>query len=395
MNKIECDVLIFGGGVAGLWLLDELRRRSCRALLLESRALGAGQTIASQGILHGGLKYSLGGLVDASSRAVAEMPQRWRDSLAGSAAPDLRSVRVLSPCCYMWRTDSLASRAGLMAAKVVVRTAIEKTDADSRPQALAHCPGEVLRIDEQVLDARSLLEGFLAVHRDTIVRIETGPVDFNTPAADSVQVELKLFGDSEKTRLTARHVVFAAGEGNEALRKSAGLETDIMQRRPLHMVMVRGDLPTLYGHCIDGNKTRATITSNTSADGRVVWLVGGEIAELGVALEEHALVAFAREELRSVLPGVNFKSTQWATYRINRAEGRATGNRRPEGVVWRREGAVLTAWPTKLVLAPQLAREIADTLNFPPEHPAFTLPNHWPRPDVAAPPWENAREWIS
>ena len=167
-----------------------------------------------------------------------------------------------------------------------------------------------------------------------------------------------------------------------------------MQRRPLHMVMVRGKLPSLYGHCVDGNKTRATITTSQDAAGRSVWIVGGEIAEKGVGLFGDAIVPFAREELRRVLPGVDFRETQWATYRINRAEGRIPGNRRPEGTVWRREGSIITAWPTKLVLAPQLAREIADSLT-PPKHPAteLVLPPHWPRPDVALPPWEVSQEW--
>jgi alkane 1-monooxygenase len=80
--------------------------------------------------------------------------------------------------------------------------------------------------------------------------------------------------------------------------------------------------------------------------------VGGEISEKGVDFSDAALIEFAREELRHVLPGVNFGDTQWATYRINRAEGRNSSNRRPEGTVWHREGSIITAWPTKLVLAP-------------------------------------------
>jgi glycerol-3-phosphate dehydrogenase len=204
-----------------------------------------------------------------------------------------------------------------------------------------------------------------------------------------------LTGQSETFSVTAGCVIFTAGEGNAALRQNAGLDAEAMQVRPLHMVMVRGELPALFGHCIDGNKTRATITSNTDSAGRTVWLVGGEIAEKGVEMDETALAGFAREELRRVLPGVDFKSTQWATYRINRAEGRASGNRRPEGVVWRREGAVITAWPTKLVLAPQLAREIAESLTFPPLGSASAFPDYWPRPDAAQPPWEIEREWIS
>ncbi|HCS51023.1 MAG TPA: FAD-dependent oxidoreductase, partial [Planctomycetaceae bacterium] len=64
---MEADIVIIGGGIAGLWTLDELRRNGVRALLLENRTLGFGQTISSQGIIHGGLKYSLKGVLTASA----------------------------------------------------------------------------------------------------------------------------------------------------------------------------------------------------------------------------------------------------------------------------------------------------------------------------------------
>src|ERR1700733_7712281 len=86
--EMQLDVLIFGGGAAGLWLLDELRRRGARVLLLEADRLGAGQTIASQGIIHGGLKYTLQGGLTPSAMQIREMPGVWRDCLAGRRLPD-------------------------------------------------------------------------------------------------------------------------------------------------------------------------------------------------------------------------------------------------------------------------------------------------------------------
>ena len=50
------DIIIFGGGIAGLWLLNRLHNEGYQAILLETEALGGSQTIASQGIIHGGLK---------------------------------------------------------------------------------------------------------------------------------------------------------------------------------------------------------------------------------------------------------------------------------------------------------------------------------------------------
>ena len=76
MPGLRVDTLIFGGGIAGLWLLDELRRAGRSALLVEATALGDGQTISSQGILHSGLKYSLNGLLSSAAREAP--PRRFR-----------------------------------------------------------------------------------------------------------------------------------------------------------------------------------------------------------------------------------------------------------------------------------------------------------------------------
>lgn len=390
--KIEVDVLIFGGGIAGLWTVDEVHRRGYAALLLESAALGSGQTIASQGILHGGLKYSLGGLVDSSSKAVAEMPTRWAASLRGEATPDLRNVRVLSSCCYLWRTASFASRVGLFAAQAVIRTPIEKVSPGDRPEALRDCPGEVLRVEEPVLDMTSLLDCFGSAHssRMALYAKESLALSHN---GDGVNGRAKLAASQSELEFRARTVIFCAGEGNADLRRNAGLTGEVMQTRPLHMVMVRGNLPELFGHCVDANKTRATITTATDPLGRNVWVVGGEIAEKGVERDDSEQIAFAREELHQVLPGVDFTDTQWATYRIQRAEGRTPGNRRPEAAVWRQENSIITAWPTKLVLAPQLAREITNSLPKPTREEPVVLPSTWVRPSVAQPPWEACQAW--
>src|SRR5690606_17055328 len=80
---LRVDVAILGGGIAGLWLLPRLRQAGYSALLLERHALGAGQTVASQGIIHGGLKYALDLKLGSASDALAEMPRRWRACLAG------------------------------------------------------------------------------------------------------------------------------------------------------------------------------------------------------------------------------------------------------------------------------------------------------------------------
>lgn len=52
-QTVEADVVVIGGGIAGLWLFRTLSTLGYQTLLLERDSLGGGQTIKSQGIVHG------------------------------------------------------------------------------------------------------------------------------------------------------------------------------------------------------------------------------------------------------------------------------------------------------------------------------------------------------
>ena len=88
--------MVIGGGIAGLWTLARLRQQGYNAVLLESEALGAGQTRFAQGIIHGGTKYALTGKLTASSEAVSEMPSIWRACLEGKGEIDLQQAELIS-----------------------------------------------------------------------------------------------------------------------------------------------------------------------------------------------------------------------------------------------------------------------------------------------------------
>jgi hypothetical protein len=59
------DVLIIGGGIQGLVLLDELTRRNYACVLVTNSDLGAGQTLHSHGLLNSGTALLTGQLRDA------------------------------------------------------------------------------------------------------------------------------------------------------------------------------------------------------------------------------------------------------------------------------------------------------------------------------------------
>ena len=88
------DIAIFGAGIAGLWTFARLKRAGYDVLLLEREAIGFGQTIASQGIVHSGLKYSLAGKLNETARSISAMPDRWRAALRGEGEVDLSDART-------------------------------------------------------------------------------------------------------------------------------------------------------------------------------------------------------------------------------------------------------------------------------------------------------------
>ena len=384
-------MLIVGGGIAGLWILDELTRCGHDAVLLEREALGAGQTIWSQGIIHGGLKYTLDGLMNPSAAAIRDMPAIWRACLQGGRQPDLSRARVRSQFCHVWRTGSLASRLGMIGARVGLRVGAVMLAREERPAALAECPGDVARLDEQVIDPGAVLAALAGRHRGRIIRGELAEFGVIEGGA-AAHLRASVGGNEARVRLRARRVVLSAGNGMPGLRAMLGLKPGLTQTRGLRMAMVRGpagSLPELYGHCVDGAKTRVTITSAVDSKGRRVWQVGGDLAERGAGMSAAEFIAEARREVSACVPGIDLGACEFGWYDAPRAEpatGGAAAPARPAGAVAMVEGPVVTAWPTKLALAPRLAEEVASAIG--PGAGVEGAPHDLDAPGVAPAPWD-------
>src|SRR5207248_2373023 len=119
-------IVIIGGGISGLWLLNRLRQLGYSAILLESKALGAGQTNKSQGIIHGGIKYALQGVMTSAATEIAEMPKVWDECLKGKGVIDLSQVPILSKHQYLWSTGSLASKIAGFFAGMTLRGTLQE-----------------------------------------------------------------------------------------------------------------------------------------------------------------------------------------------------------------------------------------------------------------------------
>src|SRR5262247_4103952 len=96
MTTYYSDIVVVGGGIAGLWALNRLCHAGYDAVLIERDSLGAGQTLASQGILHGGHRYLLGAKPSDHARAIAPMPAIWLACLAGASEINLAAATILA-----------------------------------------------------------------------------------------------------------------------------------------------------------------------------------------------------------------------------------------------------------------------------------------------------------
>lgn len=398
MEKVHVNALIFGGGATGLWLLDRLRREGRSALLVESKSLGTGQTIAAQGILHSGLKYSLQGLLTASAREAREMPAIWRKCLEGNSLPNLSQTQVRSQSFYLWGTNSASSKLGMWGARLGLQVTPQAVSPHNSPALLKGCSGSIFSVAEQVISCESLLADLAATNQQAIVQVaEDQGTDIRLGSDGSVQSVVLNSPDGKQAEVIADWNVFAAGKGNAGLREAAGLDPCKQQTRPLHMVMVRGGLPEFFGHCVDGATTCVSITSAKRSDGEIVWQVGGKLAEDGVGMDREELISRARTELLETMPGISLDDALWSTYRVDRAEGVTMTGGRPDTFRMEKEGNILTAWPTKLVLVPQLIQSLANTVCSNSARGSEELQQlaSWPRPMVAIAPWDHEQFWTS
>lgn len=404
IRNIETDVVVIGGGIAGLWLFRTLNLKGYQTVLLEQNSLGGGQSIKSQGIIHGGTKYTLTGNLTGASQAIAGMPDRWRKALAGKGGkyePDLSSARILSEYHYLWSPGDIGSRMTSFFASKAVRGRVEQLKKEQFPAIFHHdgFRGKVYQLNEIVLDiatvVRSLTEGLES--RTIKVDWESEGNSGNTRlVADNGRIEYIEIQQGDQTiHLKARRYITTAGEGTEELMKLWGIEKPRMQVRPLHMPMVRLDHPEpIYAHCLGTSPLpRITVTSHPDKDGKWVWYLGGGIAEDGVKQSEEELIATARKELGTLLPWVNLENARWATLRVNRAEPKQSKLLRPDAAFCQAVNNGIVSWPTKLALAPNLADEVIRMLEeagVAPSTETMELPAGLAQPEVCPNFWGNA-----
>lgn len=358
--QINVDIVIIGGGIAGLWTLHELTSQGYRAILLENAELGGTQTMASQGMIHGGQRYALQGLLTKHSESIASMPALWDACLAGEASPDLSAVNVLAHKQHIWSPPGISGGITSFFASKAMNSKVNTLDRTDWPEVFQvdqDYKANIYELNEVVLDIQTLVKALSANYADQIFKVEQLEYDVSRQKLNKLVL-------NETISLSASHYVFTAGIGNEKIAELLSPNKQITQRRPLKQVLVKElDYP-LYAHCIAVDpRPRVTISAHPTANGKFIWYLGGLVAVKALELGDEAGIANAQSEMQSLFPWIDWSNKSWMTLDVDRAEPYVKSGFLPDGPQIKELGNCLLAWPTKLTFAPLLAKKVVKIIS--------------------------------
>ena len=320
---VELDVAVIGGGIAGLWLLNRLHNDNYNCALFEATALGSDQSVASQGMIHGGIKYTLSGSLTGASEAIADMPSLWRKCLAGDGDVNLSQASILSDHFYMWSSASVTSKLSTFFASKATRGRVDKIKATDRPEVFQHpdFSGQLYKLVDMVLDVPSVITALANnVNQANLSKTFLVPTAQQQWQINDGQASLLITNNDQIIEVKAKQFIFTAGKGNGDILRQLNAPQPQMQIRPLQQVIIKHDYPhPFYGHCLGADKTH------------------------------------------KLMPWVDLGNAQWSTLAVDRAEPKQKNFARPDqafiGSLDNIDNAAV-AWPTKLTLAPNLSNEV-------------------------------------
>lgn len=352
-ERAALDILIIGAGIAGLWLLSRLKNLGYNVLLLDKNGIGGTQTLASQGIIHSGLKYAIAGQVSQLAREISAMPDIWRACLAGTGPVDLTAARLNAHSQMMLMPQGFGGEILKLAAQKVLGNKAQTIQPAEWPPEMkaAGFKGSALTLDEPVLDIPSTIQALAGPHLDCIHLMDK----------PTVKETLSFY------KLQPRLIIFTAAAGNDDLAQEMNDTTKLeTRRRPLLMGLMKPAPFDFYAHLVGASdKPIATITTHYTISGERVWYIGGMVAERAKESPPEAVYAAAREALLKYCPALDLSQLQWAALPIDRVEGKpgASQNWMPDTPVIQAIENRLYCWPTKLTFAPLLAQHVEAHIN--------------------------------
>ena len=374
---MNTDIIIIGGGISGLWLRALLSSMGYKCLLIDQHSWGGRQTLAAQGIVHGGTKYSFNGIWNPEARAIQDMPRRWEQALInGDGELPLKGVKSLSPHQYICFPSSnkivsfLAS--SIMQSKVTALKAQEYPDSFKQ----GGMDARVYQLNERVIDMESLVQVLNKIGTGAMIK---GKVDFHSIINREDGVEVKV----NQQTIRAQLIISTAGAGNKELTsnqedtvatqptkggsaskadkasKEDKLDEPIKQQlRGLNMLMLRGvNLPPIYAHFCD-RSALPLLTITTHEDekypGETIWYVGGALAEHNLDDDAQQLAQKFIKQIAEFMPQLSIKEQEIhaAKFRIDRAEPLTASKMKPVAPDITLIKRALICYPIKMTFAP-------------------------------------------
>lgn len=396
MKDINVDIVIFGGGIAGLWSYHALREKGYDVILLENQSLGGGQSISSQGILHSGLKYAFAGHINKLAKSISEMPDIWKQALEGYGNVDLTGVQSGVSSQYMLIPKGMMRGIINLVTNRVLGEHVQTLDPPDWPRSIIESgfKGTVIYMDEPVLDTLSVMKSLAQPYKDNILKI-SWPDEIDFVQNEQGGIDKIILAD--RLRIVPKQVVFTAAGSNEVIAKNLGHDKQLeTQKRPLQMIMAKKAPFALYVHLVGtSEKPLITITTHRHSDGDLIWYMGGSVAEREKNTAPEKTFAKAREIIRKYLPDADLSHCLWQAHGIDRVEGKKSNHKKlPDTPVIHTHENALYAWPTKWTFAPLLFDELMKHLaekSVTPSDRNAELPD-LAFPGFAKPPWE-VKSW--
>lgn len=392
MSEQSCDIVIFGAGIAGLWLHNRLRRAGYNSLLLEINSIGGGQTIASQGIIHSGLKYAFGGKINALAQSISAMPDLWRAALKGQGPVDLSAAHANAESQYLFVPGGFMGGLVKLVTKQALGNAVREIPENEWPQTIqkAGFKGSVIFMNEPVLNIPSVIRALAEPYKDSIRKIDA------LPHINGDIQSIEIGGHT----IRAQAFIFTGAASNHAIAKQLGHDPGLeTQARPLLMGMMKNAPYELYAHCVGASdKPVVTITTHKDKNGALVWYLGGGVAERSKESDPQDVIDAAKAAFTKYMPQLDLSRAEWATLPVDRIEGKSTSQGwMPDTPTIHKSGNVFYLWPTKLTFAPLLSDMILEKLAFikpsgPPSDWSFLPPAPYTQTPWDTAQWSNSKK---
>lgn len=385
-KQIDIDVLIIGGGIQGLWLLNDLTRVGYNVLLLEKSKLGGDQTLHSHGFLHQGYGYTNAEM----ARRLKTTTQRWNVFIKERCipipqAPSLYGFTSLANS-LLWRGKW--AEAGLQAREYQKLTFMEK--------GLLR---KVFETDEKWLNTAGVIKCLAAPVEQAIIHGEVERIRYS-PDKDVIE-SVDIIVNNQRFLLACKFVVLAAGRGNIHLLRmvnSAYIQNKaekVKQLRKSLMLVIKGN-GKLLDLALVVPDLWLFIVSRRDKNGDNIWLASYDVDpaydEKQDTDPDQSRVQDTTTALFAILPQLfgrqNVRTMQWGVYTGLKAEARnieittkvETGQvlTPHEWVIETFAQNIYAIWPTKLTLAPEASQALVFRLldRFDPPLQRFTPEKH-------------------